>query len=196
MAQLNSMLDEPEMKMKNAGAESGNLDEGVYYASEDYAGLLRKFIIITIDLVVIYFASIFAIVIFFDPPDHFDQLISSKLYLLLVLSYLYLTIIKRSDWGTVGYRLTGVRIVNLQGGRPSLSQMTIRFLLLVFGPFHSLLDIYWLGGGGYKQALRDRIVGTYVIRHDALPLGRGELLLVQYYLFAWTFMFREVKRSH
>jgi uncharacterized RDD family membrane protein YckC len=182
--------------MKNVDTESGSLGEGVYYASEDYAGLIRRFIIIGVDLVVIYFASIFVIVIFFDLPAQFDQLISSKLYVVLVLSYLYLAIIKRSDWGTVGYRLTGVRIVNLRGDRPSLWQMTLRFLLLVFGPLHFLLDILWLGGDEYKQTLRDKIVGTYVIRHDALPLGRGEQLLVQYYLFAWTLMFREVKRSH
>ena len=180
--------------MKNVDTETGSLGEGVYFASEDYAGLIRRFIIIAVDLVVIYFASLVVIVLFFDLPAHFDQLISSKLYVVLVLSYLYLAIIKRSDWGTVGYRLTGVRIVNLEGKRPSIWQMTFRFLLLVFGPIHFLFDFFWLGGDEYRQTLRDKIVGTYVIKDDAVPLGRGEQLLVQYFLFGWSMVFREVKK--
>lgn len=158
------------MKIKNTHAESWNLGEGVYYAADDYASLIRRFIIIALDLVVIYIASIFAIVLFFDLPAHIEQLISSKWYVVLVLSYFYLAIIKRSDWGTVGYWLTGVRGVNLEGQRPSLWQMTFRFLLLVFGPFHILIDLFWLGGDDYKQTLRDKIVGTYVLKQDALPL--------------------------
>ncbi len=182
--------------MKESLSENRGLGEGVYYASKDYACLIRRFIIIGVDFVVMCFVSFITIVLFFDLPQDIYHLFLSKTYVVLLFSYLYLAIIKRSDWGTVGYRLTGVRIVNLVGKRPSLWQMTFRFLLLVFGPFYFLLDILWLGGDEYKQTLRDKIVGTYVIRHDALPLGRGEQLLVQYFLFAWTFMFREVKRSH
>ena len=181
--------------MKKSSSKADGLGQGVYYAPGDYAGLLRRFIIIGMDFIVICFFSAIIIVLIFDLPKNIDYIFSSKTYVFLLFSYLYLAIIKRSDWGTVGYRLTGVRIVNLEGKRPSLWQMTFRFLLLVFGPFHILIDLFWLGGDDYRQTLRDKIVGTYVIKHDALPLGKGEQLLVPYYFFTWALWFREVKRS-
>jgi uncharacterized RDD family membrane protein YckC len=188
-------LDELEMKMKNTNANPGNLGEGVYWAPEHYAGLVRRFVIIGVDSVVICFVPAIIIVLVFDLPKNIDQIFSSKTYVFLLFSYLYLAIIKRSEWGTVGYRLTGVRIVNLEGKVPSLWRMTFRFLLLIFGPFHILIDILWLGGDENKQTLRDKIVGTYVIKHDAPPLGRGPQQLVAYYLLGWNFWFREVRRS-
>ena len=181
--------------MKKLPPKSDGFGQGVYYATEDYAGLVRRFVIIGVDFMVICFVPAIIIVLIFDLPKNIDHIFSSKMYVFLLFSYLYLAIIKRSDWGTVGYRLTGVRIVNLKGKRPSLWQMTFRFLLLVFGPFHILIDLFWLGGDDYKQTLRDKIVGTYVIKHDALPLGKGEQLLVPYYFFTWSFWFREVRRS-
>jgi len=180
-------------KEMSSSAEK-SLGEGVYFAPKDYAGLIRRFVIIGVDFVVICFVSFIIIVLFFDLPQDIDHLFPPKIYVFFLFSYLYLAFIKRSDWGTVGYRLTGVRIVNLEGKRPSIWQMTFRFLLLVFGPIHFLFDFFWLGGDEYRQTLRDKIVGTYVIKDDAVPLGTGEQLLVPYFLFGWSMVFREVKK--
>jgi uncharacterized RDD family membrane protein YckC len=181
--------------MMPASSKVDTLGEGVYYAPRGYAGLVRRCIIIGVDLLVVWFASVMTIVVLFDLPSEMGHVTTSKLFVLSVLSYLYLVLVKRSDWGTVGYRLTGVRIVNLEGKRPSVYQMTLRFLLFVFGPFHIIVDVLWLGGDENRQTLRDKIVGTYVIRDDALPAGRGQQQLVPYYLLGWNFRFREVKRA-
>jgi uncharacterized RDD family membrane protein YckC len=181
--------------MMPSSSKMETLGEGVYYASRDYAGLMRRCIIIGVDLLVIWFAWVMTIVLLFDLPKEMGHVTTSKLVVLSVLSYLYLVLVKRSDWGTVGYRLTGVRIVNLEGKRPSLYQMTLRFFLLILGPIYIVLDVLWLGGDDNRQTLRDKIVGTYVIRDDALPAGRGLQQLVPYYLFGWSFVFREVKRA-
>jgi uncharacterized RDD family membrane protein YckC len=108
---------------------------------------------------------------------------------------LYLTVLKRTDFGTLGYWLTGVKIVNLKGKRPSLWQMTFRFIMLILGPFNFIVDVLWLGGDEHRQTLRDKVVGTYVVKDEAIPLGEGEQTLVPYFFLTWCLMFREVKRG-
>ena len=184
-----------EEDREKVSSEQEGLEEGVYYASTDYAGLFARFVIIGVDLAVLCLLFWIIIGLGYALSGEFDSLILLKLNLTLLLSYVYLVIIKRSDWGTVGYRLTGVRIVSIEGRRPSIWQMTLRLLFLILGPFNFLLDILWLSGDDYKQALRDKIAGTYVVRHDAVPMGRGEQLFVSYFLLGWNFVFREVKQS-
>jgi uncharacterized RDD family membrane protein YckC len=180
---------------KEAEIKSGEPKEGVYYAVNDYAGLLKRYFIIGVDLTVIYIFSLFVIVAFFDLPEKRELLIVSKLHVVFFISYIYLVIVKRSDWGTLGYILAGVRIVSLEGEKPPIWNMTLRFLLLIFGPVHFILDILYLSGDKYKQTLRDKIVGTYVIAQDAVPIGRGEQMYVSYFFFGWSIVFREVKMS-
>ena len=187
------------MRMKKSAKEveikSGKPKEGVYYDAKDYAGLIKRYFIIGVDLIVIYIFSLTVIVIFFDLPEKSELLIVSKLHVVFFVSYIYLVLVKRSDWGTLGYILTGVRVVSLEGEKPPIWNMTLRFLLLIFGPVHFILDILYLSGDKYKQTLRDKIVGTYVIAQDAVPLGRGEQLYVSYFFFGWSIVFREVKIS-
>ena len=185
---MNKLAKEVEIK-------SGKPKEGVYYAAKDYAGLIKRYFIIAVDLIVIYIFSLAVIVIFFDLPEKSELLIVSKLHVVFFISYIYLVIVKRSDWGTLGYILTGVKIVSIEGERPPIWNMTLRFLLLILGPINLILDVFWLGGDEYKQTLRDKIVGTYVIAQDAVPLGRGEQLYVLYFLLGWSILFREVKTS-
>jgi uncharacterized RDD family membrane protein YckC len=111
------------------------------------------------------------------------------------MSHPYLALLKRTSNGTLAYWLLGVKIVNLKGMRPSVLQMTFRWLILIFGPIHFLIDVLWVTSDENKQTLRDKIVGTYVVRNHAVPIGRGEQILVKYFLLAFAFEFREVKRT-
>jgi uncharacterized RDD family membrane protein YckC len=86
----------------------------------------------------------------------------------------YEVVLKRSTVRTVGYRLTGCRIVNLQGERPSLFALTFRSLLWLFGPFNLLFDLLWCGIDDDRQTLRDRFAETCLINEGAMPIGTGE----------------------
>jgi uncharacterized RDD family membrane protein YckC len=92
----------------------------------------------------------------------------------LLVIYLYLTVLKRSEVGTLGYILTGVRIVNIEGKRPSMLQMTGRMLPLLPLPLLPLtlpFDLAWVVDDPHRQTLRDKWVGTFVVRRNARPIG-------------------------
>jgi len=54
-------------------------------------------------------------------------------------------------------------------------KMTFRFALLAIGPFELLTDLLWLTGEETKQTLRDKFVGTYVVKKTAIPIGEAKL---------------------
>jgi uncharacterized RDD family membrane protein YckC len=74
--------------------------------------------------------------------------------------WIYEVVLKRSAMRTIGYRLTGCRIVNLQGQPPSLFALTFRAFLWMFGPFNLLFDLFWCGIDDDRQTLRDRFAET------------------------------------
>jgi len=60
----------------------------------------------------------------------------------LVAIWIYLAPIKRTRFGTLGFRLLGINIVSAQGGRPSLGVMTARMLLWILTPFQVMIDLF------------------------------------------------------
>jgi len=182
--------------------------DGVYYKIEDYGSLLRRFLAIAADLVVLILLSLLIAWIwsfFAEPPElnpAFEYGWLSMAFIspgyfwcCLLVSYIYMTVVKASKLRTLGYRITGLRVVNLQGVRPSIFQMTWRFILLAFGPIDFLADLIWLGGDDNRQTIRDKIAATYVIRPDAVPIGVGTIIRRSYFLLGWSFIFQEVKRN-
>lgn len=184
-------------------SEKPEKDIGVYYNINDYASLLKRIIAAGTDtLVLIVFIVIVSIIwsLIFMPPTleiqaeydwPFNPAYIFCFYLLN--AYLYLAILKRSAIRTFGYRITKIKIVNMKGKRPSLLQMTWRFLL-IFGPIHILVDLFWLGGDDDRQALRDKFARTYVVAVDSSPEGSGPFVFANYNFLSFFFIFREVKR--
>lgn len=163
---------------------------GVFYAVHDYAGILRRLAIVVVDFVILVLAYfLMAVVAAFS--DFVNQ---HMLVLYLALCYLYLVVLKTTRWGTVGYLVTGVRLVDLRGNQLRLWRATFRFLFFVFGPLNVLFDIIWLGGDPHRQSIRDKFAGTYVIRKRAAPAGQGAIRHMIYFMFGSTFMFQEVER--
>jgi len=190
--------DEEYWMMQNPTCERESLGEGVYYAPQDYASLRARLVIIVIDLTLLIFCSLLISGILSEIGKvlyGLEYISLSFNYTLLFLSYLYLAVLKPTRHGTLGYWLKGYKVINLQGKRPSFWQMTYRFVLLIFGPFHIVVDYFWLGGDEHRQTFRDKLVGTYVIRQYATPLGRGQVALVPYFFWGLSFLFREVKSS-
>lgn len=89
------------------------------------------------------------------------------------LAYVYLTWLKRSPIRTPGFWVTGLKVVDLRGRAPSMARMTLRLVWWILGPFNFLLDLLYISNDEHRQSLRDKLVGTYVVRKDARPAGSG-----------------------
>jgi len=113
-----------------------------------------------------------------------------------IISTLYFTIIKSSNVKTLGYRLLGLRIVNLGGSKPSFSQMILRHLISLIGPFQLPYDIIWIVQDDQKQTLRDKFVGTYVIKSKAKPIFENKIFTFYYFVHGFLFLFEEVKHPN
>ena len=117
-------------------------EEGVYFRPEDYAGLSRRMGIATFDAVVVaFYAAV--------PLGVASAVLSQKVAFyqpaaflaLSVSAFCYLVLLKRTRFGTFGYQLGGVRIVDYQGKPPSLFALTIRMLFAGLGLANLLMDL-------------------------------------------------------
>jgi uncharacterized RDD family membrane protein YckC len=110
----------------------------------------------------------------------------------VALAFLYFVVLKKSRFGTLGYRLGGVKIVGLNGDSPSLGSLFVRMTFLFLGPTNYLFDLIWLSGDPHKQALRDKFAQTYVVRRSASPIGPAKVIWRQYYILGWSCLVREI----
>lgn len=131
--------------------KNGNSSPGVYFSHNDYASLLLRFLIIVIDSTILLAISILIGLVLSSFNREFDAVIAHTMAVMVPISYYYLAIYKRTDRSTVGYRVLGVKIINLEGKRPSIWQMTLRFFMLFFGPLNFFVDILWLTGEENKH---------------------------------------------
>ncbi len=86
---------------------------GVYFRREDYATFWRRLLIDSADTVVV--AMIWLVVA-----------IVLRRYVtmsLVVISYCYFVFLKRSEFGTLGYRLGGVKVVGMDGRNAGISSL-------------------------------------------------------------------------
>lgn len=166
---------------------------GVFYAMKDYAGLGRRMLILAIDGLVIYAEYVLSMRV-----CDLELLGSAGPYIWIlgfaVFCYLYLAVLARSRFGTLGYAVTSVQVVDLTGAKPSLACMSFRSVFAVLGPLNALLDVVWLGGDSNRQALRDKLAGTYIIRRGAVPAGVGVQTHVLIWFLGYGLMVREVRR--
>jgi uncharacterized RDD family membrane protein YckC len=108
------------------------------------------------------------------------------------LFFSYFVLLKRSRFGTLGYRLGRVRIVGLDGHPPSIGALTFRLTFVMLGPIN-YLDSIWLASDRHRQSLRDKLAHTYVIRRNAEPAGTGRIVYAAYEICGYNFIFCEVE---
>ncbi len=166
---------------------------GVFYDKGGYAGFIRRVIASAIDLLVMLLISL--VILFTLNCFIYDEAvyITFNFLLITLISVWYLALLKRSGFRTIGYILAGVKIVDLKGGKPSIVKMILRVFLSVIGPFEFIPDIFWIMSESTRQTLRDKFIGTYVVRKDAVPVGRAEFQDVTLGVMAWTLVYREIK---
>lgn len=165
----------------------------MYYAADSYAGFWVRLLAWLIDLLVLsVFLGSYGLVYAKFSEQTLGE--TNILFLIsLITSHFYLAIIKRTKGSTLGFKLTKIKVVNLYGDRPSVVAMTVRFLLLAVGPFSLFPDLIWLAGERTKQTLRDKFMGTYVVRKSANPIGEAEIVQTRLLLLGWNLIYREVK---
>lgn len=174
-----------------------SLGDGVYFAMDDYAGLVRRLVAITVDATILLVGGICLWVAILVVSMQFDRTFDpSGLFFIIWLGFYwaYLTLLKRSRFRTIGYRICGLKIVTTKGERPSLIRMTARMVMWILGPFCLFLDLIWIGADTKRQSLRDCYTGTYVVRHDAEPIGVAPMHLTRYTAGGWNFAYPRVCR--
>ena len=85
----------------------------------------------------------------------------------LVLDWLYYALLESSAWqGTVGKKVLGLRVTDLQLNRISFGRATGRFFARIISGFTLLIGFIMAGFTEKKQALHDIIAGCLVIRQE------------------------------
>ena len=166
---------------------------GVYYHRADSPGFLVRLLVDVIDFIAIMIlAVIFQLgwLLLVPPGSGLNRFTT---IILLGLWWIYLVPMKRSGFGTFGYAIFGVRVVNLKGEPPGLLRLTVR--TLCFYVFNPLFDLIFLAIDDNRQALRDRFSGTYVIRRSARPAGKGRFFHPILFFCLLSLIYREVSRK-
>jgi uncharacterized RDD family membrane protein YckC len=173
-------------------ARADDLGEGAFFAPEACAGLFTRILILVVDFSVLLVCGVVLQIICYDflPPSANPNV--AFFWSWLALSYFYLVFVE-SSVGTLGFLVTGVKIVNLKGEKPSFLRMTGRLCLWIVGPFNFFIDLFWATNDRHKQTLRDKLAGTYVVKKWALPCGKGRIRAVHYFLFGFSILFPEVR---
>ncbi len=168
---------------------------GVIFDKKDYAGFINRVVIAVVDLIVIFIIS--AIVLYISDFLIYEEesYFKFNFFFFSLFSIWYLALLKRSRFRTIGYILTGVKIVNLKGEKPSVFKMIFRVLLLLIGPFELIIDIIWLTQETTKQTLRDKYVGTYVVDQNAIIVGTGRFQIVTLGFMGFNVTYREIKEE-
>jgi len=164
--------------------------DAVYFAPKDYASILRRLIAFLIDLIavlLIYVVVYMVTALVILPKDvrdmpktpenthvmnaHMKPHARSMGWIWLGLTVAYHILLRTTRGGTLGYRLTRIRLVDMTGRVPVLKALLRRFLLAVPGCL--------MFGATYLNCLRnparraghDQWSGTWLVRTRAEPAG-------------------------
>lgn len=177
-------------------------ERAVCFDRRDYAGPVRRVIIASIDLVtavvlfMVVLGGIWYVWLLRHPQGNLPP---EPVWVAFAVVYAYFTLLKRSRIRTLGYILTGVRIVDIGGGRPSLLPMTVRIVPVFPLAFVSLLwvllfDLGWMVDEPQRQTLRDKWAGTFVVRRQAKPASTAPIRYMRIGYSGIFLIFPEVSR--
>lgn len=167
-----------------------SLGDGVYFAADDYIGVGRRLLIVCVDTVVLGLMVWGLSSVWFHLLGNYEMFFG----VVVLAVWLYLVLLKRSAWRTVGYQLAGAKLVNLQGARPALWLLTLRSLLWLFcfAPGNLFLEFLWCSVDSDRQSLRDRVTNTCLVKNSATPIGTGEVHMAYYFSFGYTLTYSHV----
>ena len=144
------------------------VNKGVIFDKSDYVGVLRRLTTMIID-----FGIVLTIIIIGAIIDSSQSMIDSSIYIsyfTAAFTIFYLTFGKTSNFGTIGQKITKIKIVSLKGKKPNFFQMFIRLLLAIAGPISIVSDLGFVGINREKRTIRDCIANTIVVNKSATPI--------------------------
>jgi uncharacterized RDD family membrane protein YckC len=166
-----------------------SLGDGVYYRAEDYVGFSPRILILVVDTLVLVAIVCLVACVWGNMVGDYNGVFAGTIALAI---WLYVVPLKRSAFRTIGYRLTGAKLVTLTGQRPSLFMLTFRSLLWILGPCNILFDLIWCGVDDDRQTMRDRFTSMCLVRNRADPIGTGEVHLAYFNAFGYTLAYPHV----
>jgi uncharacterized RDD family membrane protein YckC len=150
--------------------QTSNNSEGVFFDCESYAGFWQRLTVEVIDVLVIMTISATVTMLIASVFEPSEKLITVLFLLWAGLWFTYFVLLKRSRFGTLGYKLCNVRVVNLNGARPSILALSLRLMFAIIGPLNIIFDLIWLSGDDNRQALRDKFAKTASCAESGLAL--------------------------
>ncbi len=169
----------------------------VIFEDADYASGQRRLIAVAIDLSVCFTLMAIPMLIatyLWVAPEHqvklddaakqrrlvFEDIGAPRYYatvtISILLPFIYQIGMRRTWDGTLGYRIARIRLIGLDGIPPNWAQVCKRTLF-------SLLAFFTLGAvfiptfrWKKRQALHDRLAGTWVVLARSRPAGPGQVI--------------------
>jgi uncharacterized RDD family membrane protein YckC len=164
--------------------------DGVYFRREDYAGFWLRSLVDVIDVLVIgAVCSALAMALW---SQSITWILDLFLGTCAIVGFCYFVVLKWSRIGTLGYLVCGVRVVGLDGRRATFRALAFRTLFAVLSPL-SGFDSIWIAGDPHRQALRDKLAQTYVVKKRAVLAGTGRVVFGYYEIWGYHCIFREVE---
>ncbi len=166
----------------------------VYFADADYAGPGRRYLSFLIDLLfllivwwVIYTlaAAVLVPVEVWKMPPSLERQAIMREHLAsvgpgmslgwLLFCFAYHVVLRRTSFGTLGYLVTRMRMVDETGNPPPWKRLIKRFFLAI--PFDLPLGASYLACRKHhrRQAVHDQIAGTWLVRASAEPAGLARI---------------------
>jgi uncharacterized RDD family membrane protein YckC len=91
--------------------------------------------------------------------------VTALVLLFLVGNWVYFAVLESSPWrATLGKKLLGLEVVDLQGNRVSFARASARFFAKILSSMTFLIGFLMAGFTQKKQALHDLVAGCLVIR--------------------------------
>jgi len=167
-------------------------DTGIIFKDSDYASFFTRVIIILIDIAFLFLLLIASVFLddFLYQSYYTDDYVVSK-YVFMMFTFFYLTVLKASEFGTLGQMLTKTKILHINGKKPSIFVMIFRLIFWSVGPLNVIADIAWMTLNKEKRTVRDSVSNTIVVKKNAKPLSTdAEIKNVRVFFFGLNFLYR------
>jgi len=148
-----------------------NLGLGVKFEDGAYLGLFSRLILVLVDSFIAFIVLIIGISIdlwLIETTSNYASYYAT--YSSMLVTYVYLTFLKTSKFGTFGQLFTKSKILAIYGKKPTQLKMSFRLFIWVLGPFNFISDLVFLTMIKEKRTLRDCYCDTIVVKKGAEPI--------------------------
>jgi len=182
------------MGSQESRPDPGRFLEGVVFSDEHQAGFWRRVVASLVDFLVLYglYVALFNVWLILAGSPGFNAF--TFILAVTLGAAVYVAPLKRSWLRTVGYRVAGVRIVDLRGRQPSLLMLLLRGAINLVATGVVWIDFAWFLGQRPRQKLTDLLTGTYVVRTHAKPIAQSAIVPVYYALAGHFWVVHEVRK--